>query len=193
MTKLPFSLYCDKEILKGEGICALLIFLNVCMCAWLYMHVCGCASGSQKRTFSLLELEFEAVVSHFTWAVDTQLWSSERAGSFLNHWTIFPGFYSLKYWVTDWLHDWLIDWLVHWLLLLFLLLNFLSSNLSTCYSRGGQIENNRRGQRKINWFKCKGKSEAMARVMLNPKQGIQIPEWQYCWIWNFWWALTLEI
>lgn len=60
MTKLPFSLYCDKEILKGTGICALLIFLQwKYVCLFLYAF-CGCASGSQKRALSLLELELEA-------------------------------------------------------------------------------------------------------------------------------------
>lgn len=51
--------------------------LSVAMRVWVQV-------GIQKMVSDLLKVELQAVKSHLTWRVGTELWSSRRAGSALN-------------------------------------------------------------------------------------------------------------
>lgn len=55
--------------------------------------MCVCyagARGGQKRVSSTLELKFQDVVNHLTWALETKLVSSWRTASSLDRWAISP-------------------------------------------------------------------------------------------------------
>lgn len=59
-----------------------------CVCVCVY-SVCKCAGalGGQKRALDLLnlDLELQMAVNWQTWKMGTELWSSKRSVSTLNH------------------------------------------------------------------------------------------------------------
>lgn len=57
------------------------VFVSVC----LYVHTYASASGDQKRMWSPLEQELQAFVSPLTEVLVTELGSSRRAVSALDH------------------------------------------------------------------------------------------------------------